>query len=168
MDEKDTVARLEAAAKNVRSGGSPEKTLSDLSRSPEAEEEFCRSVGTEKFLLDVWVAGKDPDRVAEALEACARKARAREEKSGIPDGLVKLIEGKLERGVIHMPTELLRDLFAVGLTVSRIRRGKAKAAEVEDVAKRLIDRAANWADGVRDGVKNDGAVVPVRPEDVPF
>lgn len=157
---------MEVVAKKIRRGGDTEEALSEL--LPETTDEFCRSIGTERFLLDVWVSGKAAGEVADALEACARKLKAREEKSGIPNGLMRLVEGRLERGVIHMPTELLRDLFAVGLTVSKIKRGKAKAEEIEDIATRLLDRAANWADGVRAGVKNEGAIVPVRPEEIPF
>lgn len=117
---------------------------------------------------------EEPERTLEEVERRLREAAGsiREElQAGVhPDNMTELLSGAMDRGLVYLPPDLLRSLYALGKAAHEIMQGRRRGSEVTAPAIDLMERAAAWAASLdrRWGPGLGERLTSVRPEDPPF
>lgn len=112
------------------------------------------------FMLDMYEGDRDA-----ALESAERALADYVAEKEHPDCLPELLAGARDFGFVHVPVDLLRDLYELGVRTEAVRRKEGRAADVEPIMLRVLERSADWAIFCMRtwGVPPDGRLVAVRP-----
>ncbi len=114
--------------------------------------------------LDDWAAFVGNRKAANTMGAAAMKAKWRADLAERPDDLKDILGDRLERGMVFLPKSMLKDVYELGAAVKEIRAGRKSGAEVEALAKRVMDSAAEWSGRVEEARDYEaGTLVCVAP-----
>lgn len=181
----EALAAVEAVAKAVR--GVQDKTKAvrlerALTRASEsgaktAVAAVAMEAGTEPFMLDEWSSGKPHELLVDVLDRAARRIKDSFITKVHPDMVPEILAGQ-PSGLVYLPPDLLRLLYALGEAVADVQDRKGGGERVESEGKKLMEQASVWVResrkrwGLPDGwrlvqVRKDGEI-SLFPYEVPF
>ncbi len=111
----------------------------------QAVQAFCTAVGRADFMLDEWGEEVGLAKMASALRTTALRLKWRAEVEERPDDLRDLLADKMERGMVYLPKDLLKELYLVGVSVREVAQGKKVGEELEARSMGLLVAAGDWA-----------------------
>lgn len=167
---------LHDAEMAVRKGEIPVATCLEIMREGEmgrvAGDLIANAAGVDTMFLDIWCDGKTRDEVARVIERERSDVEKISEIKRRGDMRDEILLQQLESGLVHIPTDLLRNMWSLGEAVSDLLGGNDKAGyRMMDVAMRVLLGTSEWVAFCkrRWGVPEDShllMVIPISRRDV--
>jgi len=144
LDEvSEAVRGIEDVSKRVKLLRAIGRAAGDLAE--QAVQAFCTAVGRADFMLDDWGQEVGLTKMASSLRTAALRLRWRADVEERPDDLRDILADRMERGMVYLPKDLLKELYLVGLAVKEVVGGKKVGDDLERLSMGLLMAAADWS-----------------------
>lgn len=121
---------------NMASGSRMEEVAMEL---------ISNAAGVDFMFLDMWMDGKLRSEIASLIRKETKDTERFMEDKRKRDMLDDIILRKLDAGLVHLPTDLIRNLWDLGNAVSDILGGKnEKGHEMANLSMKVMCGTADW------------------------